>query len=85
MSRDGSSACRARKRGRRATYRVESQSCPGRDMVKTVFDGLRSRVADSNLVLEESELGVVQSEFRRGDEDVGEDGSVDVEEAGSVK
>lgn len=54
-------------------------------MVENILDGLRLRVADDDLVFEEGELGVVQSEFRRGDEDVGEDGFVDVEEAGSVK
>lgn len=54
-------------------------------MVKTILDRLRSRVTDGDRVLEDGELGVVQSELGRGNENVGEDGSVDVEEAGSVK
>lgn len=53
-------------------------------MVKHILDDFRSGVADDDLMFEKGELGIVQSKFGRGDADVRENGSLDVEEAGSV-
>lgn len=68
----------------KATYRVERQRCPRRDMVKAILDRLPSGVTDGDRLIEGGELGVIQSKFGREDADIREDGSLDVEEAGSV-